>query len=264
MLVFSQDKKWEFGINVGGYKANKHTTIRYDGADVEYSNYNLDVEYYYGLSSTNTNSVYNRVKQSYGDLDWEPSVDAYPTDMRYNIGLDLGVHLGYFSSETTIFFVDANFANIKVNDALTITVDDPNTQTTQNDIRVESLTGEERRLTVNPGVQFLVGESADASPYISFGPNLTWTRVDKNSMIIQGNEYVLTQYSRNSNNIYSVADFGGIGFGGFAGVGYRYRLRDQIVLDFGYTGMFTKIGLGPDFNKAFKLQSSFYMRIMWS
>lgn len=260
----AQDRAFELGINIGAYKGNKHTAIRYDGADVEYANYNLDVAYYHGLAPNNSFSVYERVKLSYGDLDWAPSADAYPGDMRYNFGLDLGIHLGYKTDESNSIFVDANFSILSLNDALIIEVDDPSTPSSEADLRVEALTGRERRLTVNPGLHFGMGDDPDATPYIQFGPNLTWVRVEKNSMVIQEKEYILTQFNRNQNSIHSVADYGGIGFGGFLGLGYRYRLSDQFVVDIGYTAIMAKLGLGPDFNRAFKLQNVVYLRVLLS
>lgn len=261
---FGQDKSFELGINIGAYKANKHTAIRYDGADVEYADYNLDVAYYHGLAPNNSFSVYERVKQSYGDLDWYPAADAYPGDMRYNFGLDLGIHLGYKTDVSNSIFLDANFSTISLNDALIIEVDDPNTPSSEADLRVEALTGRERRLTINPGLHFGMGDNPDATPYIQVGPNVTWVRVEKNSMVIQEKEYILTQFNRNQNSIYSVADYGGIGFGGFLGLGYRYRLSDQFVVDFGYTAIMAKIGMGPEFNRAFKLQNVLYLRVLLS
>lgn len=269
ILPFSslaQLENWEFGVNLGTYKANSYTSIRYDGADVEY-NYNLDVVYYINLNSSNPNSVYNRIRQSYGDYDFD--VLEYPTNMRYNFGLMLGGHIAYKTDELNSFFVDANFAQLTLNDALTFEVFDPSNQTSQQIIKVEGLLGEEDRMVLDVGGKFGFGEEAQHG-YFTIGANVTATRVKKSSMVVQDREYILTQWTRNAtnqNSIYQNVDWGGVGYGAFAGLGYRFRLLDQLVLDAGANAYFVKINLGPDnivsHPKAFKFQSTAYLRIIW-
>ncbi len=258
-------QNWEIGVNIGTYKANKYNTIRYDGSDVEYD-YSLDVQYHLDLNPNHPNSIYQQIRQSYGDLDFSLTNDSYPRDMRYKFGLEFGGHLAYKTDESSMIFVDVNFANLTTTDAFTFEVDDPATQTSQPDIKVESIVGEEKRLNINLGYHIGLGDNPDATPYLELGGNLASTRMVENYLVVQDKKYTLSRYSRNlsQNSIYRNVDFGGVGFGGFIGGGFRYRMSSKFVFDFGGNMLFTKINLGPEFYQKFKPHGSFYFRILWS
>jgi hypothetical protein len=258
-------QNWEIGVNVGTYKANKYNTIRYDGSDIEYP-YNLDVQYHLDLNPNHPNSIYQRIRQSYGDLDFNLTNDSYPLDMRYKFGLEFGGHLGYKTDESSAFFVDVNFVNLTTVDAFTFEVDDPSTQTTQADIKVESIVGKEKRLNLNLGYHIGLGDDPDATPYLELGGNLTSTRVVENYLLVQEQKYVLSRFSKNlsQNSIYQNVDFGGVSYGGFIGGGYRFRMNEKFVFDFGGNMIFNKINLGSESIQKYKPHGSIFLRVLWS
>src|SRR5690606_16974159 len=152
------------------------------------------------------------------------------------------------------FFLSVDFVNLTLNDALTFEVDDPSSQTSDPLIVTERIYGEEKRLSANLGFHFALGTDPDNSPYVETGLNMTSIRVLKNSMFVQEKEYILTYWSKNPNVLYSQADYGGVGFGLFGGVGYRTRIQDQLLIDLGADVIFGRMPLGPDHLKAFKPQ----------
>ena len=266
----SDFKRWEFGLNVGGYKAHKYTSVRYDGFDGEYQGdgakyvYDFGVDYYLGLGTSSPYSIYNQIRQQYNDLDFQRH--QFPENMRYNLGLALGVHIGSRFDEFSSFFVDIDIANLKLADALTFEIDDPANQTAQPTLEIEQITGKERRLSSNIGLHFGLGDDVEGHPYFEIGGNITAVRVEENAMIVKERKYVLTQWSRNANRIYSQADYGSLGYGVFAGLGYRMRLQEQLPIDVGATCMFTRVGLGPNTPSLpykFRPQFQFYIRAMW-
>lgn len=257
-MGFGQDSPWLFSAGVGGYKANKHTAYRYDGADIEYD-YDYSVEYYLSLSPNNQYSIYNRIKTSYGDRDF--TFGEYPENLIYQPALAFNGTIGYFTDKSHALFLSFDFINLKTIGQLTFLVEDPGNQTAEPDIRVEGIEGKERRFVSFIGYEFNQMDKGENSAYFRLGANITAALVEYNRMNVNGNYYTLTQRVKNGNIIYNNADYGGLGFGLSTGVGYRYFPQESLALDVGARMDYTKINIGPDTFQKFKPQFEIYLNI---
>ncbi len=257
-IGITQNSPWLFSAGIGGCKANKHTAFRYDGSDVEYD-YDYSVEYYLSLAPNNQYSIYNRIKSSYDDRDF--TFGEYPENLIYQPALSFNGTIGYFTDETHAFFLSFDFIDLKTIGQLTFEVEDPANQTAEPDIRVEGIEGKERRFVGFVGYEFNQLEKGENSAYFRLGANVTAALVEYNRMNVSGTYYTLTQRSNNGNIIYNNADYGGIGYGLSAGVGYRYFPQESLALDVGFRTDYTKVNIGPEFFQKFKPQFAIYLNI---
>lgn len=249
------------GVTIGSMYANKHTAFRYDGWDGEYTDFDWSVErLLFQSGPNNTQSLYNQVREVLGQRDFQ--MGEYPENVRYNLSVSIGGVLGYYVSEGTALFVEGMFSRLRTKDVFTLEVESGNPTITEPDYELCGIDGFEERLDVTAGVHVDFDPLEQGTLYMQLGAMLNATRARKNEITIRTLKYTLWQWNENS-NAYQNVDFGGLGFGGKAGLGYRFKFNEQFTFDLGADVFLQKINLGPDPIQKWKMQYFAYLRLLW-
>ncbi|MFZ5553256.1 MAG: hypothetical protein ACOZCO_09085 [Bacteroidota bacterium] len=233
-----------FGINTGACLANKYTAGYYGGTN-EYSLVDLISNPY----------VKNELSNKFQQLPFW--IGEYPAQMRYKPGIAAGFHFGYYTDETSAFFMDVNFVRLTLAATFAIYTDDPNNMSGDPIVYPEILTGEENRLSIDLGYHSDFGEEK-VRGYAEFGGNFNAVKPVKNTAIIEGLQYNLLQ---NGYYLQPWIDRGGMGFGFFLGTGVRMKFNQKFTFDLGATANFQRINLWMD--EKFKLNPVLYLRLLY-
>ncbi len=250
-------RNFYFGITAGSLFANKHTTRRYDGSDIEYDNvYDFSFQTY-----INQQVIYKQIFNDLGQRDF--SIGEYPENMRYKPSVTLGLSTGYYFSEATAAFIEVNVSRLKIIDALTLNVVDAGSTLSEPIIEIAAITGKEDRMDIIGGLHsdFTYGERLMF--YGEVGGILNSTRARYNDVVVKGRTYVLTSYNKNNSSAYPGADWGGLGYGFMFGLGVRYKFNKEASFDLGASMYLQKINLGPEALQKLKPQFLFYIRGLW-
>ena len=254
-------KKFFIGVNAGGYLGNKKTANFYNGADANGLSRVLNTTFY--TDQIDQKLVYN----------WER--DEFPGQMRYNVALQLGVHLGYHLSDGFALIGDVDIINLKTQDFVTFLIDDPNNGLPGPTIETMPILGKEKRLNFNFGFQNYLSQENNTFVYWSMAFNATSARFDDNKLKIRDLPEIYVGDPRwigsvNPNNGTVINDRGrtrpgGTGYGGLIGGGVKFKFNEQFVFDLGYNLIYTTIKL-TDYDSVFKergVQHSLFLRLIW-
>lgn len=199
-----------FGINFGSYFANRYTAQYYNGSGVNKLNDSL------------LHSLYN-----YQNIKTALAADSFwlgelPTKMKYNPAFLIGIYFKYNIKNSGIF-VQFNFSKLKASDAFTIMVFDPNNPSKPIP-KIESITGSEKRASIDIGYSYMFSPHSNYRPFIQFGGNMTNTKFIENKIKIENLEYSIANY----HYAYYKIEQGGIGFGAFAGGGMNLIFNESV------------------------------------
>lgn len=243
---FSDREGWSFGLNLGGYFANKASAIVYNGEalydinDIQAQVYTIEERL--NLNQQTIQQVTNLIAAEAFFIPF----DSYPQLIRYNPGLMVGLHTGYrFNNENSVF-VDINYANLRAADKFTLETNllpDPSQGTS--DIRLYNIIGEEDRLNIQAGYRAGLVINEDMNWYFEGGGSFLATRMVNNFVEIEGTTFDLWIGTQGGfGNIQGPASnltatglgfFGGTGIEVFFNDRYEAHLglrlsRDQVVL----------------------------------
>jgi len=174
-------------------------------------------------------------------------LDAYPTNMRYNPSIMLGLHLKYnFNLFSSIVF-DINFARLKTVDKFSMIFTGTTLQVNQQqDIRLFDIIGAEDRIVINLGYRNGWEINTGANFYMEFGGSLTGTKWKENYVRLGQREYDL-----NINFIPGQPTQQGInapqtnfGLGFYGGTGMEFMFKDKFGFDLGFNLLRDKIIIG--------------------
>jgi len=256
------DKKFFFGLNLGGYFANKNTAGFYNGTttyDGGITGYGLP----YIFSGSNV--YYQQQLAEQFQYPYALGIDYAPVRMRYKPGISIGGHIGLKLSDNIAMVADLDIVNLKLADVFIIEVDDPNNNQIGPTYTVHPIIGEEKRLNMNLGWQVYLSKQNNTISYWSFGVNATRTKFVDNEVIIgtmQPIRVVDPLWYQNGG-----VKPGGFGLGGFSGFGVKWKFNDDYIFDFGGKVYYTTINLShpsvkdPD-DMIPGLQSAIYLRII--
>lgn len=252
-------KKLFIGVNVGGYFANKNTANFYNGYESG------------GMSRVINTQVYKDQIDQQLIYDW--SFGQFPEEMKYSVALQLGMHLGYHVSESFALISDVDIINLKVKDVVTFYIDDPNNGSPEPTIETMPILGEEKRLNINLGFQNYLSNENNTFFYWSMALNVTSSKFVNNTLKVRQNTYYIGDplWVGNVNpNTGTVVNEngrtkpGGIGVGGIAGIGVKFKFNSNFIFDLGYNLNYTTVNL-TDYqrtNKTRGVQHSFFVRIL--
>lgn len=246
-LVFSQNNKLTFGLNIGGFQANKKTSVIYKG-DVTA----IDIEHYL----YNTNSIYQNTFITY--FKYPYTVVETPLNSSYRISLEIGAHLG-IKDNTGETFLDINFANLDYQQYFTVAIDDPNNQNVEPTYEALPIYGEEKRLNINFGYSYnLYQEDENIIIRLPFFTQINSARLERNYFVINNQQYniIHTSYSSAERNP------GGIGYGIGTGLTSTLKFNDKFSFALGYYAIFSKIKMNENL-QPWGLHHSFFTRIIW-
>jgi len=256
-------KSFFIGVTVGGYFANKNTANFYDGW------------YSAGVSRVLATQYYE--DQIDLELLYSWTFSEFPTAMKYTAAPQIGLHVGYNASETFALIADVDIVNLKVQDFVTFSIDDPSNGSPGPTIETMPILGKEKRLSINVGFQNYLSQENNTIFYWSLAANATFTQFVNNTMKVRnlspyyvGNPYWVGNGVPNpSNGTVQTGGGGtkpgGMGMGAVIGTGVKFKFNDQFLFDIGYNAIYTNVNLTgylPDVKER-GIQHSIFARIIW-
>lgn len=265
--IFAQgDDMWEFpersgfvfGINIGGYFANKGSANFYNGTaswdinDVQAQM--LSIEERLFLNDQVVQQVTNLIAAEAYTIPF----DSPPAAMRYNPSLMVGFRLGYrFNNENGIF-LDANFTSLQAADKFTLVTNlIPNPAEGTADIRLYNIIGEEDRMSLCLGYRAGIVINEMMNWYVEGGGTMLATRVNENYLEIEGTTFDLmigTQFGPNFLNSPN-SNLTAVGFGFYAGTGVEAFFNEKYEIDLGLRMMRDQVTLGGPPNEELGLDT---------
>ena len=104
------------------------------------------------------------------------------------------------------------------------------------------LSGRENRFNINLGLQKLFKPEEMTTPFLELGANLNYALAQKNRVHIRTLEYnIFYDYESNLQ-----IQYGGMGWGAYAGGGYRFKVSGNYFLDFGVSLYYQDVVLFED------------------
>jgi len=249
--------RFEFGINLGTYFADKYTANYYNGSDqnVNKLSYVWSNIYWYreiALALQSSDTVIIR---------------GLPTNMRYSVALNGGFFFRYNFLRNWGIFLDANYVKLKTSDAVTVEVD-PATYLREPDLRILDIRGTEYRINMDLGIHRRIGiPKSIMNIFIQAAFNLNYTRVMSSSINVINQDYSLINiynqnYVPNSNIQENQVIQGGVGWGVKSGGGIGFNFSDQLGMELGFSVYYVTVNLEgyQKFNPSYEI----YLRFLLS
>lgn len=251
-------RKVEFGLNFGGYFANKYSANFYNGSPGNINNLN------FLMSNTYT---YREIKTALGLSESdviEIPADGYAMNMHYNVAFSGGLFVRINLSRKNSFFLQANYVQLRAADVVTIKVN-PTSYLTFDNILLEPVIGKEGRVMIDLGYQRSFPLKSRINLFIQAGLTMCYTQVIKSIFVAQTTEFNLVNmygdqgYQPGNNQMFTVNQ-NAFGFGGYLGVGAGIPLTDMFGIEPGFFMHYYPTNLTgyPDFKPSFGL----YLRIL--
>ena len=259
-------RRVEFGLNFGAYFANKYSANFYSGTPDNVNDIN------YIIDPRKNPTLYREIRLSLGigetDTITQLTVDGYPTNMHYNVAFSGGLFLRYNFNRKNSIFLQANYAQLRAADAVTLLVYNPYAPTSLPDYRMEQVIGKEGRVMIDLGYQRSFPLKSRINLFVQGGLTMCYTQVIKSVFVVEGREYNLVdiynkQGTQPNTNLQSFnVNQNAFGFGGYLGVGAGIPLTDLFGLEPGFFMHYYPVNLEkyPDFKPSFGL----YLRILLS
>jgi hypothetical protein len=245
-IVVAQESGVFVGLGAGAHMANKKTAMMYSGG----SNFTA-----FGISNIFSNPQIKPELDSYFQYDY--SIVELPEGMRYRPSVEVGAMAGYRTETGTVFYLESNFSNLRIEDVFVVEVKNPNTGG-QYPLEQIPLFGFERRVNINAGFQVNIAESGGAQVYWPLFANMNSVRVDKNYFVINNKQYFISHVVPGFPN----QKPGGMGFGGGSGLGVRYPIDSRITADFSYNLLYSRIRMTEQFRE-WGVHHSVMVKIIW-
>lgn len=253
--LFAQDEEEEEnsktffgGINIGTFFANSKAAFIYTGGS-NITPYGIN---YILTQPQNKITFDNYFKHPY-------YVAELPIKPTYKVALDIGFHGGFHINKVNSIYMDINIAQLKYEQTFTIAVEDPSNQSADPTYEQIPIFGKEKRFNLNLGTQLSYYTTEKTDLYWAVFGNLNVVKMERNYIIINNTEYEIYHNTPDQFNIKP----GGLGFGGGTGLGLKYQLTDNIVLDFTYNLYYTKINM-TDNIQPYGVHHGLLMRILWN
>ena len=233
------------GINGGLYIANQNTSNQYNG------NYNN-----YGVSSI----LNNPLNQTKFDQFFQYPYYIYdiPSDIKYNPSSEIGFHIGWKKKESK-YYVDINFSDIKIQDFITIAVDNPNNLSPDPDYEPISITGNEKRNMINLGFQKKIYEESKITLFYPIFVQFLEVKIIDNFITIDNQRYNIIHNFQTSTSSNQSQGRIGLGFG--SGLVVNYFANKEVSFEFGYHIQYSKTNFSESLDP-WGIQNSIFARIV--
>lgn len=242
--------KLMLGVNAGVAKPNNYTANFYNGSNSNANAINVV------LMNTYQPSYHEAIVEAIG-YDFDSLTDeSLPLDMVYKLSYDIGFYAGWCFNKTNRVFLEFNYNRLQTSDIFLIYKDNPYAafpEYTECKIR-----GVEDRFYINLGYCHDFYSGPYTRWYLEGGIQLTSNIVRKNDIQIPNKnntseplEYDIMYHGyrsmndQNYQNYYNIRQ-GGIGFGGFAGAGFRLVFSDMVSLDPGFQFIYSNVRYNVD------------------
>lgn len=175
-------------------------------------------------------------------------VQGLPDNMRYNVAMSPGLYAQYTFNPKLALMIEFNYMSLKSKDVISFEVDPISSVSTNPDLRLYPINGEEKRVYANIGLKRAYPKSEKLSYFISGGLNINSTTAKKSSFIVVETEYSMVAnydggYVPGANNQTLSVYQGGIGFGMFAGAGATLIFGKGIVVEPGLSANWLMVKL---------------------
>jgi hypothetical protein len=249
--------RWNFGINIGGYYANKYPAEFYNGADYNINRISYVMNNYYR---------YQEIKR---DLGLQPSdtvfVDGLPGNMNYTFAMMGGLFIRYNFNMNWGICLDVNYTQLKAEDAVTFQIN-PASYLTFDSIVPIPILGVEERIHLDLMIQRNFRLKSKIYFFLQAGLNMNYTKVLKSSIYVNEHEYSMI-------NIYGsqiyvpglplqeyTVNQGGVGYGFMIAGGVGIPLTDMFGIEPGGFFNYNNVKL-VGYNQ-FKPSFGIYLRIL--
>ena len=251
--------RWNFGLNVGTYFANKYPAGFYNGSPGNENN----VDYV-----KKTDYWYQEIKRSLGVSQSDPLlILGYPTNMHYSVVMTGGIFIRYNFSRNYGVCIDVNYTKLKATDAVIFGVPPNENVLTDTTRFIIPIQGTEQRVHFDIMLQRNFWMKSRTYFFLQGGLNLNYTKVIKHVMVVNNVEYSLV-------NIYGPGGFqagysqqefpvlqGGVGYGFVLGGGVGLPLISQLGIEPGLYANFNNVNL-PKYTD-FKFSFGIYVRFLF-
>ncbi len=253
--------KFEFGLNFGAYFANKYSANFYNGSPGNVNNINYIM----------SNPTWKRaIRQSLGidesDTITQLTIDGYPTNMKYKVAFSGGLFLRINFNRRNGIFLQADYAQLKAADVVTMLVYNPVAPSSLPDYRMEQVLGTEGRVMIDLGYQRSFPLKSRINLFIQGGATMCYTQVIQSIFVVEGKQYNLVNvygsqgYQPGYNSQTFNVNQNEFGFGGYLGVGAGIPLTSMFTLEPSFFAHYYPTNLEgyPGFKPSFGL----YLRIL--
>ncbi|MBX7052429.1 MAG: hypothetical protein K1X54_10370 [Flavobacteriales bacterium] len=238
-----------FGINLGGYFGSAKTANFYNGTcPIEgYLNEAAQVRCY-TIAERLDPSVFIQdgayINNYYGSQSYFLPYDAYPTNMRYNPAMSIGLQLKYNFNRYAALILNVNATKLVAAGQFTLQfVGTPAQFNGQSDVRLFSIAGGEQRMNINLGYRqgWMMGNFSNF--YIQLGGSTLFTKYTKNTVFVADKTFDLITSAPVIGQTATTAQAqAGIGFGGYASTGVEFWVgRYSFDISFGFAREKVKI-----------------------
>ena len=250
--------RWNFGLNIGMYDANKYPANFYNGSDQNVNKVS------YVMSNT---YWYHDIKNALGVSDTgKIVVSGFPANMHYKIVMSGGVFARYNLSRYYGVCLDVNYTQLKAEDVVTFLVN-PEYNYTFPDIRLIPISGVEQRIHFDLLWQQNFWLRSKIYLFLQGGLNMNYTRVIKSIIYVVNQEYSLINiygpqgYLQGTNQQENQVIEGGFGYGLTLGGGAGIPLVDKFGIEPGGFINYNNVALTG--YTQFKLSFGFYLRLLF-
>ncbi len=266
ICVFSQEEskkpkkkksKFQSGLYLGSYFANKYTAGLYDGygydADGNKNNFSNSFMFrriVLELGGLSGQTDYVAQALGVGPGEWSFDQTDMPLNMKYIPAFMVGVNLHYSVTKKDALFLNANACRLILNGNFTIIITTPpigpQPPGYQN-IQTFGIMGGEQRVEFQAGYRRILGEDEVVNVFIEGGPTLNMTKYLRNQAYINSLHIDLVSfYSQTYYPTYRARYLSGMGLGAFAGLGVNIRANTHWTLQLLYSPSFEKINIGEE------------------
>jgi hypothetical protein len=244
----------DYGLNLGGYLANKKTANYYNGSGA-YTAVGNQGTLAQILNPSNTFN-YGRIRQ---DVGYDFSLHGLPMDMRYSPAMMLGLYAIFHLGQKMAVIAESNFTRLKAEDQFTLKLERFSNIEGDN-IERYYISGTEERVDIRLGLQYtFVSETSAVHPFVEAGMAATDTKAKNNIVRIANQTYGI--HFPGTSQYFPERDFG-LGLGAYASIGLAMDVSEDFRFAFGYSATYNKVNLGN--NKELGFQHSVFVRLSLS
>ncbi|MEI6765426.1 MAG: hypothetical protein WCM76_07275 [Bacteroidota bacterium] len=252
--TLKNNRGWNFGINLGAYFASKYSAGFYSGLPTNENKISLILNNHYYQEEIK--------RQLNGDTS---RLLELPANMKYSPAFNIGFFVKYNFIKNTGVFLNVNFAKLKTNDVFTMGIGPYLNGYSFDNIQTFPIWGIENRTNIDIGFMQMFPTSDYVDFFVEGGLNINNVQVKENKIAIGDLSYSIVDvyggqnYVPNATLQQYVVRQGGLGFGGFAGVGLRLNFSRTVSIDPGFDFYWTQTNLTG--YEAFRPNYSVYVRL---
>ena len=236
------------GVNIGAFFSNSNSAIIYTGAS-NITPYGID----YILNIPQYKSTFDTY------FKYPYALAETPLSPTYSPALDIGLHAGVNLNKMSAIYIDINIAKLKYKQFFTMEINDPLSQSPEPTYEQLPVLGEEQRFNLNLGTQLSLYNDEKSNFYWAFFGNFNSTKLVRNYIVINNREYEILHTSPQQPNVKP----GGIGYGAGTGLGFKYKLTSNFVVDLAYNLYYTKTKMNDDI-QPFGIHHGLLLRVIWN